>query len=649
MMTNKNNLKNLNINITKNDYNEIFIDKRILPLFKTPIILKQLNEKKRNKYNIILKNQDQNLKFRLITLKEILDIFLKGIYLYSYNLNNYLKKYNNKELILQLKKDEIYKLNNSVSNYIYIIKKFIPLFKIRSLIYKIRLFLPKGLIKPHPYIKFRYRFRYIAKIYKVELMYNNKRDSKIQRRQINKLLDKGKEIITEIETQIIKKQNLINSLKNKNKILKIINSLFPTIKDNNNQKMNNSYLNDSNSILLDKRNSNLIRKKKETQSFKFNLFKQIEPTISKIKKYKISNQFLVYKKNLLINNLFNINNINKTNEIKIEQTLNSIFKLKAFDSKNEAISIYANPVEMLYSNYNNYNSTNPYNLQNTPIINQYLKSLSNYNMIKKGIFMSYSNIIGFNFNTQRNKLIKNIYKLLAGSFKSMYCLISKPVFVMTPDKIIIQLFYFLFIPNILKSKNLFNYGNRNKLSKQIWFKRKKRIKKQYRNFRKIKINVRIKLRKLSNVVIIKIFKDKFKILCDILSHLFKKPVQLDLIRLHYPYNDSNILVNLLGIMINKIKLRIIFRKLFEKAVIKNLNKVTGKTKFNILPAFLSGVNIRVAGRLLTHRVVPRKTVKNIQRGAAATGKINFSDMARYTNKNKRGAFSITVSSGQNFF
>ena len=128
-MTNKNNLKNLNINITKNDYNEIFIDKRILPLFKTPIILKQLNEKKRNKYNIILKNQDQNLKFRLITLKEILDIFLKGIYLYSYNLNNYLKKYNNKELILQLKKDEIYKLNNSVSNYIYIIKKFIPLFK----------------------------------------------------------------------------------------------------------------------------------------------------------------------------------------------------------------------------------------------------------------------------------------------------------------------------------------------------------------------------------------------------------------------------------------------------------------------------------------------------------------------------------------
>lgn len=57
MMNNNKNLKNLNIDITKNDYKDIIIDKRILPLFKTPIILKQLNETKRNKYNIILKNQ----------------------------------------------------------------------------------------------------------------------------------------------------------------------------------------------------------------------------------------------------------------------------------------------------------------------------------------------------------------------------------------------------------------------------------------------------------------------------------------------------------------------------------------------------------------------------------------------------------------
>jgi hypothetical protein len=625
MMTNNNNNNLKNINLTKNEYNDLIIDKRILPLFKTPVILKQLNEKKRNKYNINLQNSGPNFSFKLISLNEILSIFLKGIYLYNYNLNHYLKTHNNKELILQLKNDEIYKLNISLSNYFYIINKFIPFFKLRSLIYKIRLFLPTRLFKPHPYIKFRYRFRYIAKYYKIDLIYN-KRDSKIQRRQINKLLDKGKDIINEIDNHIMLKKNLINSLKNKNNLLKSNNSLIPTITDKTNI---NSYVKNATST---NREKDIIN------------FNNIEPNNSILTKY--NNQFVQYKNKLFINKIFNIININKTNEIKIEQTLNSIFKMKEFESKNEAISINANPVEILYSNNNN---TMPYNLQKKPIINQYLKSMSSYNMIKKGIFMSYSNIIGFNFNTQRNKIIKNIYKLLAGSFKSMYCLISKPVFVMTPDKIIIQLFYFLFIPNILKFKKIFKYGNRNKFNKQMWFKRKKRMKKQYRNFRKIKINVRIKLRKLSNVVITKVFKDKFKKLCDILSHLFKKPVQLDLIRLHYPYNDSNILVNLLGIMINKIKLRIIFRKLFEKAVIKNLNKVTGKTNFNILPAFLSGINIRVAGRLLTHRVVPRKTVKTIRRGAAATGKINFSDVARFTKKNKRGAFSITVSSGQNFF
>jgi Mitochondrial ribosomal protein (VAR1) len=357
--------------------------------------------------------------------------------------------------------------------------------------------------------------------------------------------------------------------------------------------------------------------------------------------------------------------------------LNEIEKFKDFDYKNDAFSNYSNPVEMSYYNVNdifnfnnrNLNKNNDNNkqhkinknkffltkvnkkLHNKPIINKYLKAISNYNIIKKGIFISYSNIIGFNFKSERNKLIQNIYILLARSFKAMYCLISKPVFVMTPDKIIIQLFYFLFLPNILKIKKiqLNKYGKRKKISQILWFKKKNKFRKQYRKFRKIKFNVRQKLRKLSNVVITKVFKNKFKILSNILSRFFKKPVHFELIRLHYPYHDSNILVNLLGIMINKIKLRIIFRKLFEKAVIKSLDLVTGQTNYEILPAFLSGINIKVAGRLLTHRVIPRKTVKTIRRGATAPGKINFSDVARFTNKNKRGSFSITVSSGQNFF
>jgi hypothetical protein len=235
----------------------------------------------------------------------------------------------------------------------------------------------------------------------------------------------------------------------------------------------------------------------------------------------------------------------------------------------------------------------------------------------------------------------------------MYSLISKPVLIFNNNKIIIQLFYYLFIPNILKSKKIYNIGNKRRKNLRIyltWKKRRNKIKKLYRNFRKININTRIKLRKLSIYNITQIFPNKFKFLCEILSNLFKKNVELELIRLHYPYNDSNILANLLAIMINKIKLRIIVKKIFGKAVLKNKNLSSTKTnKLDIIPAFLSGINIKVGGRLLNNKMVPRKTVKIIRRGAVAKGKINYLDVARFTNKNKRGAYSITVSSGQKFF
>lgn len=605
MNTNNNKLI---LKITKNENININIDRRILPLFSTPILLKKINEKKRNKYNYNIINPKNKLNYKIITLKKILEIFLKGINIQNLKMKNYLEKENNNkmELILNynIKKLKKYKFNLLIINYFNSIKRFISVIKIRSLLYNIRLFIPKQLLKPDPYFRYYYRLRFIIKIFQGYDFFE-KRDRKIIRRQVKKLIKEGLKLKKAINYKIKLNINLIDSLlSNKNNI--------NIIKEESLDKLTqiaNLNINETQPLILNPAN-NLIK----------NLLKN--------------------KKDI---------SLNKTNEIKIEQTINSILKNKSFDSNIDTISPNSNPVAIVYSNNNNNNNlTMSVNIQKKPIINQYLKSLSKYNLINKGIFISYSNIISFNFNTETNKLIKNIYKLLAASFKSMYCLISKPVFVITPDKIIIQLFYFLFIPNILKYKKLHEYGNisNRKLNKNKWFKRKLRIRKQYRKFKKIKVNIRIKLRKLSNVVLTKVFTNKFKILCDLLSNLFKKPVHLDLIRLHYPYNDSNILVNLLGIMINKIKLRIIFRKLFEKAVIKKFNKVTGKN--NILPAFLSGIKIKVAGRLLTHRVIPRKTVKIINRGSSASGKINFSDKARYTNKNKRGSFSITVLSGQNF-
>ena len=119
--------------------------------------------------------------------------------------------------------------------------------------------------------------------------------------------------------------------------------------------------------------------------------------------------------------------------------------------------------------------------------------------------------------------------------------------------------------------------------------------------------------------------------------------------MHYPYNDTNILVRLLAFMINKIKIRRITRKLFRNAVIKSIKKNYNKDKTNIIPAFLSGLTIKVAGRLMKYKVIPRKTVKIVRRGSSSTGKINYTDISRYTNKNRRGAFTIFIKSGQNFF
>ena len=236
---------------------------------------------------------------------------------------------------------------------------------------------------------------------------------------------------------------------------------------------------------------------------------------------------------------------------------------------------------------------------------KYLNTISEY----KNETVKYQNIV-YQFN-KNNKGIqnssvginKNVFTLLESTFLSMSSLISKPFIVITPNKVVIQLFYYL---NKFYSKAA---PNNNKL---------------------LNIN-----------------NDKLQSLCLNLSKIYKKPVELELDRLHYPYYDSNILSNMIGLISNIVKLRFIIKKLFSIAKIKKTNKFNNK--YSIIPSYLSGFKIKVAGRLLTQRVIPRLTVKTIQRGTLARGKAKFIDSARFTNKNKRGSFSITITMGHIFF
>ena len=606
------------LNNKSNKYNLINSEKtlkikKIIPLFSTPVHLKEIKNREQNKFNIKLINQTNNLTSKVINLNEILSIFYRVINLYSLNLNNFLKKENNNKLklIRELKYDEYNKLNIIYNNYLYLLNRYLPIFKFRTLIYKLGLFAPKRILKYNKLYTYTFRLRslYLNKKYKYINRFINKKVININIRMVSKLLEKGMNLYLEMISLINKKKLIIN-----------------------NNKLNNLF-NPVNNLI-----TNIINKKSVLEELK----------LQKDQK----NNYLYNLNDKKLNLDLNFNNINKNNEINIRNTRKSILNYLNFDEKNDVLyNNYSSPIEVMYFK-NNLNN----NIVNKPIINQYLKEMSKFNMLRKGIFIYYNKIIGFNFNNNTNKLIKNIYKLLAASFKSMYCLISKPVFIITPDKITIQLFYYLFVPNLFKLKQINLYKKNNKKYKYIkLFRNIKELNKKhqkfkiqiskYRKFKKTNIN----LLNLSSNVLTKVFFNKFQILCNILSNLFKKPVELNLIRLHYPYFDSNILVNLLGIMINKIKLRIIIRKLFANTIIKNLNNVNLNRNNNIIPVFLSGINIRVAGRLLTQKVVPRKTVKTIIRGASARSKVNYLDVATYSNKNKRGAFSITVKSGQNYF
>jgi hypothetical protein len=168
-------------------------------------------------------------------------------------------------------------------------------------------------------------------------------------------------------------------------------------------------------------------------------------------------------------------------------------------------------------------------------------------------------------------------------------------------------------------------------------------------FKNLKNKTKLYLRKISKVSLINVYPNKFKKICNILSKIFNSNIELNLIRLHFPYKNSNILANILAILINKIKFRRITRKLFKHTIIKSLKKIVSENKENLIPAYLTGLTIKVAGRLMRYKVIPRKTINKVQVGSSSVGKVNYTDFARYTSKNRRGAFSITVSSGQNFF
>lgn len=251
-------------------------------------------------------------------------------------------------------------------------------------------------------------------------------------------------------------------------------------------------------------------------------------------------------------------------------------------------------------NINNKLTKTRLNESNSILMNQrqYIKLLSPFN----SKLASYTNNI-YTFTNrpykQINKNLNNIYTICKSAFLNMSSLISKPIVLINPNLIKITLFYYW---KPLKNK----YYNSNLHS----------------NF------INLYLNKLENLV-------------NLLSKLFKKSVELELIRIYSPKNESNILANLIGILSNFIKFSYIHKKLFK---VRKTKKLKTSFRYN-KPSILSGIYLKLAGRVLTQRLQRRVKSKIIQKGSLARTNTRVININNYINKNKRGTFSITIKTG----
>jgi hypothetical protein len=194
-------------------------------------------------------------------------------------------------------------------------------------------------------------------------------------------------------------------------------------------------------------------------------------------------------------------------------------------------------------------------------------------------------------NEQRvaTKLIANFFsKPLATDVQA---LASKPVFSVSGDKVVINVFYYLATDKALNNSSINSLG-------------------------------------------------------EVLGKVFAQPVELRLVRLHYPYLNSYILAQYIAINTAKYNFTRIQRAIFGALQFPLLK---GSNVDSTLPSYITGMKIRISGRLTTQRSVPRQTEQTAQIGSFSSSHIpanskasGIIEFAAFSTKNQKGAFTIKV-------
>jgi ribosomal protein S3 len=178
-------------------------------------------------------------------------------------------------------------------------------------------------------------------------------------------------------------------------------------------------------------------------------------------------------------------------------------------------------------------------------------------------------------------------KLIENFFSPINALASKPVFTIKNNSVIVYVFYYIPVPGKALNNNTVNN------------------------------------------------------LGDTLSKLFKRPVEIRLVKLHYPYLNSYILAQYIACNAQNYKLVQIVRRVFSfVAPVKNTQSIEALA--SALPSHIVGIKVEVSGRLVTERSRPRQTVQTAQIGSFSKSNISLVDKRSYTTKNKKGALTIKV-------
>lgn len=296
-----------------------------------------------------------------------------------------------------------------------------------------------------------------------------------------------------------------------------------------------------------------------------------------------------------------LENKKNLNNKKADINLQTLIKLsdKIINiNKSQLNLLNKNKISLDLSNLNNELTKVNLNESNTIFINeqQYIKLISPFNS-KLASFAN--NIYTFTNKPykQINQNLDNLYILCKSAFLNMSSIISKPIVSINPNLIKITLFYY-------------------------W----KPLRKEYYNSNLHSKFLILHYNKLDKLV-------------NLLSKLFKKSVELELIRIYSPQNESNILANFTGILSESIKFRNIPIKLFK------VSKINNRFSNNKIPSFLSGIYLKLAGKVLTQKIQKRVKSKVVQKGSLARTRAKLINTNRFVNKNKRGVYSVTVITG----